>query len=86
MGFVVDKVASGQGAVWLPLPIIPLTAPHSSSSVTVGRYNRTNSGRRTKWTQSSHSKEAKMLPSNTRIILKDFHAVDYIQSVSQRVH
>jgi hypothetical protein len=36
-----------------PLPIlIPPTAPHSSSSIIRGWYNRPNSGRRTKWTQS----------------------------------
>jgi hypothetical protein len=35
-----------------PLPIfIPPTAPHSSSSIIRGWYNRVNSGRRTKWTQ-----------------------------------
>jgi hypothetical protein len=35
-----------------PLPIlIPLTAPHSSSSTIRGWYNRPISGRRTKWTQ-----------------------------------
>jgi hypothetical protein len=45
-----------------PLPIIPPTAPHSSSSIICGWYKRPNSGykrpnrgRRTKWTQvSSH--------------------------------
>jgi hypothetical protein len=36
-----------------PLPIlIPPTAPHSSSSISRGWYNRPISGRRTKWTQS----------------------------------
>jgi hypothetical protein len=36
-----------------PLPIpIPPTAPHSSSSIIRGWYNRPISGRRTKWTQS----------------------------------
>jgi hypothetical protein len=36
-----------------PLPIlIPRTAPHSSSSIIRGWYNRPTSGRRTKWTQS----------------------------------
>jgi hypothetical protein len=49
---------SGTGAGFLrvlrfPLPIlIPPTAPHSSSSIVRGWYNRPNSGRRTKWTQS----------------------------------
>jgi hypothetical protein len=39
-----------------PLPIlIPLTAPHSSSSIIRGWYNRTIIGRRTKWTQSHPS-------------------------------
>jgi hypothetical protein len=32
--------------------LIPPTAPHSSSSITRGWYNRPISGRRTKWTQS----------------------------------
>jgi hypothetical protein len=36
-----------------PLPnLIPLTAPHSPSSIIGGWYNRPISGRRTKWTQS----------------------------------
>jgi hypothetical protein len=36
-----------------PLPIlIPPTVPHSSSSIIRDWYNRPNSGRRTKWTQS----------------------------------
>jgi hypothetical protein len=36
-----------------PLPIlIPPTAPHSPSSFIRGWYNKSNSGRRTKWTQS----------------------------------
>jgi hypothetical protein len=36
-----------------PLPtLIPQTAPHSSSSMIRGWYNRPVSGRRTKWTQS----------------------------------
>jgi hypothetical protein len=35
-----------------PLSIIPSTAPHSSSTITRGWYNRPNSGRRTEWTQS----------------------------------
>jgi hypothetical protein len=49
---------SGTGAGFLrilrfPLQIlIPPTTPHSSSSITRGWYNRPNSGRRTKWTQS----------------------------------
>jgi hypothetical protein len=49
---------SGTGAGFLrvnrfPLPIlIPLTAPHSSSSIIRGWYNRPISGRRTKWIQS----------------------------------
>jgi hypothetical protein len=35
------------------LPVlIPLTAPHSSSSIIWGGYSRPNSDRRTKWTQS----------------------------------
>jgi hypothetical protein len=49
---------SGAGAFSLrvlrfPLPIlIPPTAPHSSSSIIRGWYNRPNSGRRAKWAQS----------------------------------
>jgi hypothetical protein len=49
---------SGAGAGFLlvlrfPLPIlITPTAPHSSSSIIRGWYNRPNSRRRTKWTQS----------------------------------
>jgi hypothetical protein len=49
---------SGSGASSLrvmrfPLPIlIPLAAPHSSSSIIRGCYNRPICGRRTKWTQS----------------------------------
>jgi hypothetical protein len=36
-----------------PLPVlIPPTAPHSSSPIIRGWYNRPKSGRRTKWTQS----------------------------------
>jgi hypothetical protein len=48
---------SGTGAsflrvLWFPLPILILpTAPHSSFIIR-GWYNRPNSGRRTKWTQS----------------------------------
>jgi hypothetical protein len=48
---------SGTGAGFLralqfSLPIIPPTAPHSSSSIIRGRYNRPNSGRRAKQTRS----------------------------------
>jgi hypothetical protein len=42
------------------LPIIPLTASHSSSSTIRGQYNRPNSGRRTKWTHS-HPPQEKMV-------------------------
>jgi hypothetical protein len=48
---------SGTGAAFLqvlrfPLPLlIPPTAPHSSSSVIRGWYNRPISGRRSKWTR-----------------------------------
>jgi hypothetical protein len=38
------------------LPILnPPTAPHSSSSIIRGWYNRPLSGRRTKWSQSHPS-------------------------------
>jgi hypothetical protein len=46
---------TGVGFLWVlrfPLPFIPLTAPHSSSSVIRGWYSRLNSCRRTKWTKS----------------------------------
>jgi hypothetical protein len=56
--FVVDKVALGQvffkdfGVSYQLIPIPPI-APHSSSSPIIrGWYDRPNSGRRTKWTQS----------------------------------
>jgi hypothetical protein len=58
VGFVVDEMALRQGflrALRFPLPvIIPPTAPYSSSSSSNirGWYNRSNSGRRTTWTQS----------------------------------
>jgi hypothetical protein len=51
-------VQSGTGTGFLrilrfPMPIfIPPTAPHSSSSIVRGWYNRTISGRLTKWNQS----------------------------------
>jgi hypothetical protein len=68
---------SGAQAVFLrvlqfPLPIlIPPTAPHSSSSIIRGWYNRPNSGRRTKWTQvSPHPKELKITNSYTYVGLK----------------
>jgi hypothetical protein len=39
--------------LWFSLPIlIPLTAPHSSSSIIRGWCNMPINGRRTKWTQS----------------------------------
>jgi hypothetical protein len=46
-----------------PLPIrIPPIAPQSSSSIIWGWYNRPNSGRSTKWTQTqSHSVRGKKL-------------------------
>jgi hypothetical protein len=57
---------SGTGAGFLQvlrflLPIlIPPTAAHSSSSSIIrGWYNRPNSGRRTKWTQSNPPQETK---------------------------
>jgi hypothetical protein len=51
-------VQTGTGAGFLRvlqffLPIIPPTAPNSTSPIiNRGWYNRPNSGRRTKWTQS----------------------------------
>jgi hypothetical protein len=52
--------------VRFPLPIlIPPTAPHSSSIIR-GWYNRPNSGRRAKWTQSPHHK--KKSPMGVNII------------------
>jgi hypothetical protein len=57
---------SGTGAHFLrvlrfPLPIlIPPTAPHSSSSIIRGWYNRPNSGRRTKRTQSHPTPRTKL--------------------------
>jgi hypothetical protein len=54
-------ICGGQSGTWkgfllvlrFPLPIIPPpTAPHSSSSIIWGWYNRPISGQRTKWTQS----------------------------------
>jgi hypothetical protein len=76
---------SGTGADFLrvlrfPLPIvIPPTAPHSSSSIIRGWYNRPISGRRTKWTQSPHRKKLKKLGWN--IIFQDIleRSVDGIQ-------
>jgi hypothetical protein len=35
-----------------PLPLIPPTVPHPSSSINRGRSNRPNSGRRNNWSQS----------------------------------
>jgi hypothetical protein len=51
---------SGIGASFLqvfriPLLIISTTAKHSSTSIILGWYNRTNGGRHTKWTQSRHT-------------------------------
>jgi hypothetical protein len=43
-----------------PLPICtPPTAPHSSSSIIRGWYNRPNMGRRTKWTHSQPMRKIK---------------------------
>jgi hypothetical protein len=56
---------SGTGVGFLrilrfPLPIlIPTTAPHSPPFIIRGWYNRPNSGRRSKWTVSPHSKKLK---------------------------
>jgi hypothetical protein len=51
VGFVVNKVTLGAGFLRVFQFLIPPTAPHSSSPLTRGCYNRTNNGRRTKWTQ-----------------------------------
>jgi hypothetical protein len=51
----VVKVTPGQvlfQAIPFPLPIIPLTVLHSSSSIILSWYNRPNSGRGTKWAQT----------------------------------
>jgi hypothetical protein len=52
---VTEDSGTGEGflrLLWFPLTIIiPPTTPHSSSIIR-GWYNRPNSGRRTKWTQS----------------------------------
>jgi hypothetical protein len=60
---------SGTGAGFLPvirfpLPIlIPPTAPHSSSSIIRGWYNRPNSGEHAKWIQS-HPTPQNFITSN----------------------
>jgi hypothetical protein len=52
----ISRGQSGIGAgvlIRFPLPsLVPLSAPHSSSSIIRGWYNRPISGRRSKWTQS----------------------------------
>jgi hypothetical protein len=53
----------------LPIRILP-TAPHSSSSVIRGWYNRKNSGRRIKWTQShptSRNKKINTLTNDSHV-------------------
>jgi hypothetical protein len=67
---MVDKVALGPGflrVLRFPLPIlISPTAPHSSSSIVRSWYNRSVSGRRTKWTQSQpHPKKLKKKATST---------------------
>jgi hypothetical protein len=68
---------SGTGACFLrglrfPLRIlIQLTAPHSSSSIIWGWYNRPISGRRTKWTQSHPTSSA----TNYCILSRDLSSV-----------
>lgn len=55
VGFVFDKMALGpvlSEYFRFPPPLIPPTAPHSSPSIIQRGYNRPNSGRVTKWTQS----------------------------------
>jgi hypothetical protein len=64
---------SGSGAGYLrvlrsPLLIlIPSIAPQSPSSVIWGWYNRSVSGRRTKWTQSPHPKKLKNKKATSRM-------------------
>jgi hypothetical protein len=71
---------TGAGFLWVllfPLPIlIPPTAQHSSSSITRGWYNRSISGRRTKWTVSPHTKKltkknSSKTTGNRRLQFKD---------------
>jgi hypothetical protein len=56
---------SGTGAGFLqvllfPLPIIPPSAPYSSSSIILGRSSRPNTGPRTHWTEFDHSPRSKI--------------------------
>jgi hypothetical protein len=54
-----------------PLPIfMPRIAPQSSSSIIWGWYNRPNSGRSTKWTQSVSRHEKKTFPQTPCLVTK----------------
>jgi hypothetical protein len=68
--------------LWFPLPIlIPPTAPHSSSIIR-GWYNRSNSGRRTKWTQSHTPTEKTKRKKSTCVSLAhSFAAVKRMYNV-----
>jgi hypothetical protein len=67
---------SGTGAGFLrilrfPFPIlIPSTAPQPSTSIIWGWYNRPNSGRSTKWTQSHPMRKTKTKSHYTTLRLK----------------
>jgi hypothetical protein len=71
VGFVVDNVALEQASsqvLQFPLPIsIPPIAPQLSPFFIWGWYNRPNSGRRTKWTQSHPMRKKKHTQSEILI-------------------
>jgi hypothetical protein len=82
VGFVVDKVT-----LWFPLPIlISTTALQSSSSSIIQRwYDRPNSGRCTKWTQSQpHPKKKKTKKySALKCHALSFRIIIYVEMNSQ---